>query len=69
MAKHDISFRLPARPIKNTDATFKVHSDDELLGTLKVSRGSLEWSPANARKGYHINWEDFNVLMQQEGKR
>jgi hypothetical protein len=45
MAKHDIYFTLPRKTIKNADAEFAVRSDGKKLGSLKVSRGTLEWLP------------------------
>lgn len=69
MAKHDISFTLPRKTIKNADAEFAVRSDGKKLGTLKVSRGTVEWLPTNYQNGFHLTWEQFDRLMQKEGSR
>ena len=38
-----------------------------ILGTLKVSKGSVEWGPKNFTYGFHLDWEKFDQLMQKEG--
>lgn len=68
MAKHDVSFTLPERPLGKADAEFRIKRDQEVLGRLKVSNGSLVWVPKNAKYGYRIGWIDFDSLMQNHGK-
>jgi hypothetical protein len=69
MAKHEIYFEIPAKTLLNKDAVFEVYSDDEKMGNLKVSRGTIEWVPVNHSNGYHLTWENFDALMKQEGKK
>ncbi len=45
MPIHHIELNIPAAEIMNTDAVFKIWSDEELLGELCLSRGSIDWRP------------------------
>ena len=69
MAKHDIYLTIPPKTVLNKDTEFEVHSDEAMLGTLLVSKGTIEWRPANYISGYHLSWEDFNRIMQEKGCR
>jgi len=67
MATHEIYMTMPPKIVLNKDTEFDVYSDGAMLGTLKVSRGTIEWRPANRQHGYHLEWEAFNQLVQKEG--
>ena len=69
MARHSVTFTLPERRLGNSDIEFIVRSDDVRLGTLKVSKGALVWSPANKKRGYELGWTDFDRVMQERGRR
>ncbi|MEX2597441.1 MAG: hypothetical protein WEC59_10980 [Salibacteraceae bacterium] len=69
MAQHEILLNLPEVSIANSDASFDVYEDKELLGRIKVSRGTIEWVPSGYRSGVHINWDDFDRLMKKHGYR
>lgn len=68
MAQHDVTFILPERTLGKADVEFRIRRDREVLGTLKVSNGSLVWVPKNAKYGYKMGWKDFDVLMNENGK-
>jgi len=68
MAKHDVSFQIPMRSLGKEDVIFRVMADDELLGTLKVSKGAVVWWPGNAKLGYKMDWARFDLAMR-EGHR
>ena len=65
MAKHEIYFKLPERQIINSDAEFQVYSDEHKLGTLNISKGSLEWIPGGHQIGVNLSWEKFDRLMKE----
>ncbi len=68
MALHDIELELPAATtIRNVDAVLKVHGDGELIGTLEISRGSIDWRPRHGKKARRLTWERFDRLMREEG--
>ncbi len=62
---HNVEFSIPSRKLGRSDVEFRVKQDGQLLGTLKVSRGSLVWFPSNTTYGYKATWERFDDLMKQ----
>jgi hypothetical protein len=55
--------------VYNADVRFVVKSDDQRLGELGVSRGSVAWQPANHATAFHLDWEVFDSLMREHGHR
>lgn len=69
MAKHDVNLKLHTKVVANKDIEVEVKSDGSKLGTLLVSKGNLEWLPAN--KSVHkrrMSWERFAEVMETYGK-
>jgi hypothetical protein len=64
MPTHDIWMSMPAKPIKNVDVTFDIWSGRKKLGTLGVSKGSLDWTPAGSPKPRRITWESAAILLE-----
>jgi hypothetical protein len=62
---HQVKFSVPERKLGRSDVEFKVWQDDSLLGTLKVSRGSIVWFPSNTTYGYKTSWEKFDEVMKK----
>ena len=66
MPRHTVQLRIPRQiEVQNTDIEVDVYSNDSKLGTLKISKGSIDWTPS----GNHVNhvvmpWEDFADLMK-----
>lgn len=48
MASHKVVMKLPKRMLRKNDMEFSIRIDGELMGTLYVSRGGLDYRPANA---------------------
>ena len=69
MATHEINMTIPSKLVLNKDAEFEIYSDGAKLGTLKISRGTIEWLPSNHQSGYHFSWEDFDIIMRENGSR
>jgi hypothetical protein len=67
MSAHDIFMAMPEKVVLNKDVVFDVYSDNNKLGTLKVSKGSIEWAPASFNRGFHLFWEQFDHLMREHG--
>lgn len=69
MAKHDVSFEIPAKFALAKDVVFDIKSDGSKLGTLLISKGNVEWKPANAvTTKYRMSWEKFAEHMKQHGR-
>lgn len=69
MAVHRVELALPATDIQNADATISVWSDDELLGELRVSRGTIDWRPGHHSTVFTLDWERFDAVMRESGRR
>jgi len=63
---HEVLFKYPkGRIIGNSDIEFEIKDDNELLGTLKVSRGSVKWVEKGKKKEHEISWEQFSNYMKK----
>ena len=69
MAIHDIEIELPPKVVLHKDVTFVVRSDNEKLGELRISKGSVDWVPRSGRIVRRLPWERFDALMQEHGLR
>ena len=64
---HDVIFNIPSRSLGKSDVEFQVKKDGATLGTLKVSKGSVVWFPANTTYGYKVNWSKFDSILKENG--
>ena len=69
MAVHRVEMALPSTDIQNADVTVSVWSDDELLGELLISRGTIDWRPGHHHTVFSMDWERFDGLMRANGRR
>jgi hypothetical protein len=66
MARHDVEMRIPTtKMVLHADVVFEVRSDDEKLGELRISQGSIDWFRGKAKTGVKLSWEQFDQLMAQ----
>jgi len=69
MATHNVFFNLPARELGKSDIIIEVFSDEEKFGTITISKGALEWYPANAKNPYKLSWPRFDRAIKASFKR
>jgi hypothetical protein len=61
--------------VLNKDVEFEVYArqgtrrPEKLFGTLKISRGSLDWRPANTEWSRVLSWELFAQLAEARGRK
>ena len=68
MATHEISLEIPdGIRVVNTDIEVQVREDGKLLGRVRISRGSIDWVPANGRYVKYMRWSRFARLMADHG--
>jgi hypothetical protein len=60
--KVELIIRQPLE-IGKVDLTFEVRTGNALMGTLTISKGSVDWRPTHARKAARKTWEEFSALM------
>ncbi len=65
---HDVTFSIPERTLGKADVEFKIKQDGEVIGRLKVSKGSVVWVRRNASYGYKMTWQKFDEIMREHGK-
>jgi hypothetical protein len=69
MPTHEINLKIPkAIEVVNKDVEVVVYEDDRKLGRLRISKGSIDWTPASGKNARHMRWSAFARLMEQ-GKR
>ena len=69
MAKHDVSFSVPQRPLGRADVEFLIKRDGKVHGTLAISNGSVVWFPKGTSYGLKTGWAKFEKLMQENAVR
>lgn len=63
---HQIDMKIPTtKAVLHADVVFEIRSDGEKLGELHISKGSIDWYHANARKPTRLRWERFDQVMEQ----
>jgi hypothetical protein len=66
VAKHTIDFDIPARKMGNVDITCHPKSNGRKLGTLELSKGSVDWTPRrNSVNVRTFTWEKFAALLER----
>jgi hypothetical protein len=55
--------------VVNTDVEVEVRADGKRLGTLKVSRGSIDWITSPKQIPRRLTWEKFAELAETHGSR
>ena len=67
MPAHDVEMSIPTtKVVLHADVVFEIRSDDEKLGELRVSKGSIDWYPSNARIPVKLIWEQFDRFMRDQ---
>jgi hypothetical protein len=71
MADHSVKFTVPYRDLGRSDVKFKIYGkerrkDTQLIGTLYVSHGALEWRSRKKHNIVKLAWDDFDRYMQQK---
>ena len=67
MADHEVRMSTKNPLLAGIDLDFDVKVDGEVLGTLSVSEGGLNWRPKNYQKrnGASVTWNDFDRWMTE----
>ena len=68
MPAHDIDVTVPAQTIKNKDMEVAIRADGRRFGRVRISRGSIDWVPANSDLPRRLTWEQFARLMDEHGR-
>ncbi len=63
---HKVSMRQPKDSVVNRDVVFMTYKNNRKLGTLRVSRGSIDWIPSNGTVARYLSWSDFALIMESK---
>jgi hypothetical protein len=69
MAKHEVAFDVPKRPLGRADIEFTVKENGSVLGTMTVSNGSVVWFPKGKTYGCKMGWNKFDKIMKEQATR
>ncbi|XVJ59534.1 MAG: hypothetical protein HEQ23_09050 [Tepidisphaera sp.] len=69
MAKHEVKFSVPSRPLAYKDIEFSVKSNGAKFGELKISQGGAFWVPRDHSQGFHLNWKRLASLLEEHGTK
>ena len=80
MAEHTVKVKLPKTlevhstvklpknlEVQSKDLEIVVRSYGNIIGTLKISKGSLDWRDAKDQKSHVLGWEKFARLALDHG--
>jgi len=66
---HNVTLQINEKVVLHKDVEIEVKKDGEKLGTVLVSKGNIEWLPANHFVNkFRMTWAKFAELMEAEGK-
>ena len=68
MPTHDVYGTLPFALLGKKDAYFDIYQDGKKLGTITISKGSIEWYPKNAKNPYGFSWSEFDKMIKRYHK-
>lgn len=69
MAEYNVEMtKIPRLQVGKSDVIFRIEQDNEKLGSLKVSKGNIVWTPANKQISYWLDWNDFGNLAIEKGE-
>ena len=69
MAQHKVTFDAPALTLGNADIELHVRGNGALVGTLKISRGNVDWLPRDKQKWFRMGWREFDKVMREHGRK
>jgi sporulation protein YlmC with PRC-barrel domain len=66
---HTVSFAVPKRELGRADVKFDINTENEKIGTLAVSKGSVVWFPKDHSYGYKVGWADVDRIFTEQGSK
>lgn len=65
MAKHNVDLNLPSIALGKVDLTLDIFANRRKMGTITISKGSIEWYPKKAKRPYRLTWKQFDTTMKK----
>lgn len=55
--------------VQKVDVELPVTADGRKLGTVRISKGGIDWVPAYSKTGgFALGWKRFDRLMRENGR-
>lgn len=68
MAKHSVEATINIPTLSKSASEFVIKADGQVLGTLSLSKGGIEYRPAKHKNPVKLNWESFDELLRRQQK-
>ncbi len=66
-SKSEVLASLQQIPLNKAKSVFQIKYDDSILGTLVISKGSIQWYAPNKQKPTcDLTWKQFADLMKKQ---
>jgi len=62
---HFVYFKSPWRELGNTDFRIEVYENEEKIGELRVSKGTLDYRKGKGKKFLKIPWNNVHVMFSE----
>ena len=59
--------KIPKLQVGYSDVVFCIKQNEEKLGSLRVSKGHIVWTPVNKQYSYWLTWDDFGKIVVEHG--
>ena len=63
--EHEVSFKVPERPMAYKDIVFIVRRGNLKVGEMRISQGGIDWYPRNAKVVRKRSWEQIQRLLSR----
>ncbi len=63
---HKVIMKAPSLELGKTDVSFEIKKGDAMFGTITISKGSIEWRPANHSKKRKMTWTQFDNAFKDK---
>lgn len=66
---HEVTMDISTKFVLHKDVKIEVKKDGKKLGTVLISKGNIEWLPANnSVNKKRLSWAKFADLMAENGR-
>ena len=63
---HKVIMKAPGLELSKTDVMFEIKKGDNMFGTITISKGAIEWRPANHQKKRRMTWSQFDKAFREK---
>ncbi len=60
---HTVYFKTPWRELGNTDFLVEIYDDEEKIGDLRISKGTLDYREGKGKKFVKVPWGQVSAMF------